>query len=109
MQWLLAGHDERQITEALAVQHPGRKPQAILTAVIDHLQRQGQADPDVVRGWAIEATRVIYQKMMDIGDYANAMKAIKQIMSLAPRAVDVHDDDQPADANQDTEADPPAD
>ena len=91
LQWLLKGHDEKQIREALAQMCPGRDPSEIMRKVVDQLQQMGGADPDVIRGWAIEATRMIYQKQVEVGDYANAMKAIKQIMSLAPKAEDVHD------------------
>ena len=96
MQWLLEGNDEQQIGDAIENLYPGQSPSKILAGVMDKLQMQGQADPDVVRGWAIEATRLIYQKLVSIGDYANAMKAIAQIMKLAPPANVYNDTEEEA-------------
>ena len=93
MQWLLQGHDEKQIVEALNEKYPDCSPQQILLEVANHLQLTGQVDQDVIRGWAIESTRSIYQKLIEIGDYSGALKAIKQIMLLAPKNNHADDSD----------------
>lgn len=90
LQLMLLGHDEKAIRERLAINHPGMDQEDALRRVMDHLQGIGASDPDVIRGWAIDATRVMYQRLVDEGDYPNALKAIKQIMGLAPKPSDVY-------------------
>ena len=82
LKWTLAGHSEGDILEALQEQFPTENTRDTITAVINHLRASGNADADVIRGWCIEATRQLYLKMNEIGDYAGALKAVKQLAAL---------------------------
>ena len=78
----MEGHTEAEIRQALKELYaaPPSKQTALITAVLDEFAQIGQADREVIRGWGLEALRHLYQKMVEIGDYANAMKAIKELM-----------------------------
>jgi alpha-galactosidase/6-phospho-beta-glucosidase family protein len=43
----------------------------------------GRANPDTIRGFALASCREIYQRTMTIGDFANALRAIKLLWDLA--------------------------
>jgi hypothetical protein len=71
--WLLTGASERQVMEALAAKFPGSDRRQIMAAVQQQLKAAGNPDGDAVRGWALQ-----------VGDYAGAVKCIKEITNLAP-------------------------
>ena len=50
---------------------------------MEHLANVGAADPQVIDGWCFESARDLYQKMVEVGDFANALRAIKEIHRLA--------------------------
>ena len=83
LKWLNRGHDETQIREALQKEYPKADYAATLAKVMEHLQNVGAADPVTINGWCFEAARDLYQQMVEIGDYANALRAIKEIHRLA--------------------------
>ena len=83
LKWITAGHDEKQIREALAAKYPDADPAKTLRAVMEHLANVGAADPQVIDGWCFESARDLYQKMVEVGDFANALRAIKEIHRLA--------------------------
>jgi len=80
---MLDGHGITDIREALAAKHPEADPPATLAAALQTFDDAGRSDPVVIRGWTLEAYRTIYQKMLSIGDYANALKAVKLIYDIA--------------------------
>lgn len=83
MQWLLEGHDERQIAEALGEQFPQADHAQAFSLAMQHLADVATADPAVIRGWALEALRHIYQKAIAIDDLGAAVRAIKELTRLA--------------------------
>lgn len=82
--WLLTGASERQVMEALAAKFPGSDRRQIMAAVQQQLKAAGNPDGDAVRGWALLSYRKLYQQMLQVGDYAGAIKCIKEITNLAP-------------------------
>jgi len=81
--WMLQGASGAQILEALAVKFPGIEAREALTAAGNHFEQISNADPRLIRGWCYEATRDLYRRMIEIGDYANALKAVKQLRDFA--------------------------
>lgn len=59
-----------------------------------------QADRTVIRGWCLEALREMYRRMVDIGDYAGALKAIKELMHYANKCSSTDQDEQPRQPEQ---------
>lgn len=77
--WMLQGASGAQILEAIAVKFPDIQPAELLTAAGNHFEKISNADPRLIRGWCFEATRDLYRRMIEIGDYANALRAVKQL------------------------------
>ena len=77
--WMLQGASGAQILEAIAVKFPEMQPAELLTAAGNHFEKISNADPRLIRGWCFEATRDLYRRMIEIGDYANALRAVKQL------------------------------
>jgi len=80
--WLLTGASEQQIREALFEKYPDVNASEVMVEVQTQLQAAGRPNTDAVKGWALMAYRKIYQQMLQIGDYAGALKAVKEITNL---------------------------
>ncbi len=81
--WLLSGASESQIREALQQAYPGCDGRRIMTEVQGRLVAAGNPEPDAIRGWALLSYRKVYQQLLQVGDYAGAIKCIKEITNLA--------------------------
>jgi len=77
--WMLQGASGAQITQALLEKYPTANVQVVLQLAGDHFEEIGKSDMQLLRGWCFEATRDLYRRMIEIGDYPNAMRAIKQM------------------------------
>lgn len=84
--WVLSGATEYEIAEAVAAQWPGTELRPLLAKVLCELAEAGVTTAPLVLGWCIEATKFLYQRMVDIGDFAGALRAIKQIADLTKAA-----------------------
>jgi hypothetical protein len=91
--WLLEGQRDSDIKEAIASRWPGMAANALLTSAVDHFATAASCDRRIVIGWALEAYRDIYRRMIDIGDFANAIKAVKELVALATTHNVYADDD----------------
>ena len=74
--WILAANDERDIREAIRKEYPEADEGAALAAAVKEIEAIGNESAEFSRGWALAATR-------EVGDYANAMRGIKQVAELA--------------------------
>jgi len=77
--WMLQGASGAQIMEAFAEKYPLLNAGEALATAGDHFEQIASADPRLIRGWCYEATRDLYRRMVEIGDYANALRAVKQM------------------------------
>lgn len=82
-QWILAGLTEHQLNGVIAEKWPDEKPKPLIVAAMKQVLAAGDADPAVVRGWCIEATRALYQKALAVNDFDLALKAVSQMARLA--------------------------
>lgn len=81
--WILEGNSMFDVLEAMdaaSLTKPDQKK--IMGGVLEYFTKSGDADPDVVRGWCLESLRELYRKMVAIGDFANAVKVVKDIFNL---------------------------
>lgn len=85
LDWILEGQDEQQLLAAIATHYPAASAPAVLTAAMRYLQQSGAADPQVVKGFAMEATRAIYQQALAAKDLATALRAVRQLTEIAGR------------------------
>jgi hypothetical protein len=81
--WILAANDERDIREAIRAKFPEIKEDAIIAEAVKEIEAIGNESADFTRGWALAATRELVRKMIEVGDFANAMRGIKQVAELA--------------------------
>jgi pterin-4a-carbinolamine dehydratase len=83
MRWILEANDERDIREAIKKEFPDADENAVLDAAVAEITAIGNENEDFTRGWALAATRELVRKMIEVGDYNNAMRGIKQVHELA--------------------------
>ena len=82
VRWLTEGHDATDISEAILEKAPGADPKAAIAEAVAYLAKQGELDVALVTGWAAEAYRELYRRMVSVGDFANAMRAVKFLTDL---------------------------
>lgn len=83
VKWILTGATEYDLTEAIQQAWPETKPQPLIVAAIENLRQAGDFDKQLVLGWCFEATRDLYRRMVEIGDFPGALRAVKQLTDLA--------------------------
>ena len=81
--WILEANSERDIKEAISAKFPGQNPAAAIESAVKEITAIGQEDPSFTRGWALAATKELTRKMIEVGDFANALRGIKQASQLA--------------------------
>jgi len=85
--WIITGHGDADVLGAIEKYWPGQKPKPLLVAAWKRIARSGAgADPDSVKGFVIEAARVIYQKALEAGDFSAAIRAVKMIAEFSQEA-----------------------
>lgn len=70
------------VEEAVRTSFPDADAQALLAAVERELIEGADADPHVVKGWCVHAARDLYRRMVEIGDFAGALRAVKLLSDL---------------------------
>ncbi len=81
--WLLDGHRDEDIRESLFCKFPGVNSDDVLAEVCKYFEDAATCDKTLLIGWAIEAYRDLYRRMVAIGDFANALRAVKELAALA--------------------------
>lgn len=79
---MIDGNTGQNILSAAAETFPTLKPAELLDAAAAHFTQTSSAEPELVHGWCLEATRELYRRMLEIGDYPNALRAVKQMRDL---------------------------
>lgn len=92
--WIIAGNSEAHIRESIEATWPEQKPQPLMIAAVKELAKNGRPDLELVFGFAIEGTRTIYQRALELGDLQTALRAIKQLTELAHNSAYVLPEDQ---------------
>lgn len=82
VRWIVAGHDAATIAEAIEAQYPGEKPQPLQARALKELTKSARPDPEVIRGWAVEALQQIYRNAIEDRDHGAAMKAVRMLLEL---------------------------
>jgi hypothetical protein len=102
--WLLEGHRDADIREAAAARWPGSDPQQLINSAVEHFINAAKCDRRVIIGFGIEAYRDLYRRLIEIGDFTNAIRAIKELVNLAT-STNVFDDDEPTPATSEGQID----
>lgn len=87
LKWLLLGSRDQDILASIRTNYPdfAADPSPLVMAAIDELRESAEFDADVVIGWCFEATKLCYQKMFEFGDYAGALRAVRQLAEMSSR------------------------
>lgn len=85
LKWVLDGASEQDIQEAIRAHFPEKESEALIVATMRHLETVADRKPRLLFGWCFEATRELYRRMVEIGDYPGALRAVKQTADLAKR------------------------
>jgi hypothetical protein len=80
---MIAGQREADIEEAVATHVPRQSAKKLIEAAVDHFQQAAHCERNVILGWSMEAYRALYRKLLEIGDYHGAMKAVASLQKLA--------------------------
>ena len=83
VKWIIEGQSVHDIRESIETAWPDKNAQPLMVAAAREIEKAADVEPALVRGFAIEATRTIFQKAMEIGDLATALRAVKQLTDLA--------------------------
>jgi hypothetical protein len=92
---LVDGFSDQDAAESIATRFPGVDVRKLLELAGDRLSQAARCDRQVVIGFAFEAYREIYRLSKEAGEYADATRAVKELVALA-RATedDVPNDDK---------------
>jgi hypothetical protein len=80
---MLQGNSETDILETIATHFPQAEPRALIQEVMIQISNSGNVDPQIVKGFVFESARELYRRMLEIGDFANALKALKLLHDIA--------------------------
>lgn len=80
--WILEGADRETIKQAIAETWPGDESQPLIMAAVLSVKKQARRLKATAADWCLEATRFLYQKQVEIGEYGGAMRAVKQISEM---------------------------
>lgn len=83
--WMVAGHSEADIVEAIATNFPSQEHRPLIVEAVRQLRKSGSQDFDAIdlaRGWCMEATRELYRRAVEANDTTAALACVKQIASL---------------------------
>lgn len=81
--WIIEGATEYDIGEAMQQAWPDADHAGILLAAIEKIRESNEIDPHTVLGFCFEATRDLYRRMVEIGDFPGALRALKQLAQFA--------------------------
>ena len=81
--WIIEGATEYDIGEAMQQAWPDANHAGILLAAIEKIRESNEIDPHTVLGFCFEATRDLYRRMVEIGDFPGALRALKQLAQFA--------------------------
>lgn len=93
MDWIIQGAAEHEIRDGIYRTFPGACSLTLITAVLNHFNQVATIDqPGLVStfGWCLEASKEMYRRMVEQGDYVGALRAIKQIKDLANEAATLY-------------------
>lgn len=89
VKWMTSGLSEHDIAEQVRTAFPDADPAALLEGAVAHLVTVGTIGPEGLQatfGWALEATKDLFQKCVAAKDFPTALRAVKQIKELAEQA-----------------------
>lgn len=81
--WIINGASEDQINEAVQTLWPEQSARPLIIAAMKRIAAAATVNRECLLGWCLESTRVVYQQALEARDFGAALRAIKQLHSLA--------------------------
>ena len=69
--------------DAIREMFPDAKGRPLIVQAMKQIAEAGEPDENLVKGFAVEGTREIYRKCMEVGDHQTALKALRQLVDLS--------------------------
>ena len=85
--WILQGASEHDVTEAIEKKWPDVSARPAILATMTDIGTTARFDPEALVGWCIESTRYLYQRMVEVGDFPGALRAVKQLADFARKPI----------------------
>jgi hypothetical protein len=93
--WIIQGHTHAMIVDAIAKTWPDVEPRTLVDAAQQKISQAANFNPNLVRGWCIEAYRELHARLHEMGEYASALRAVKQIKDMLKDAPPPNPDTPP--------------
>ena len=90
---LLEGHSRPEIEEACKSLFPKLDAGKLVGTALTAFERLTNEPPRILKGWCLEASRDLYRKMLEVGDYAGALRAIAEANKIGEQIRQQNDDD----------------
>jgi len=94
--WILEGNSEHLIREAIESTWPGEDATPLIVKTLRHVGKSAETTRQTAEDWSIEALKFLYQKQVEIAEYAGAMRAVRELVAMAAKRRPKSD--QPEDA-----------
>lgn len=76
--WIVEGQQAAAICQAIAEHFPTLRADVLIGLALDDLRDEAEhLDCDAARGFLLSAYREIYRKTLEIGDFGNALSALR--------------------------------
>lgn len=82
--WLVEGHSLDVVAGLISEQFADLQPEELLAAVGQELIADADTNSQALRGWAMNAYREIYKRALAANDFGPALRAVKELLNLAP-------------------------
>ena len=82
---IIEGWRESDIRKQIKNDWPDVNADALLRLAVEHFANASRCELGIVIGWGLEAYRDTYRKALEAGDFASAVRAIKELTALAAK------------------------
>lgn len=100
--WIVQGQTEGHIVEAIAAKWPDQDSRPLIVAALQQVEKAGDVNARLTKGWCIEAYRELHRRLVEMGDYAAAVRAVAKINEISSSAPP--EPDGPNNEQQESEA-----
>ena len=83
--WLLEGKTVFAIQQQCREDYPTYNPNRLISAALDHIAAEATTPPIPIEQWCIEASKLIYERQIEIGEFAAALRTVGHINTLAQK------------------------
>jgi len=83
--WMLEGNSEHLIREAVESTWPGEDATPLIVKTLRQVGKSAELTRETAEDWSIEALKFLYQKQVEIGEYAGAMRAVRELVTMAAK------------------------